>query len=92
MSNSKCRSLGASAIAIAVLIVFGAVGPTTAFAQDNGRNSGRPRGGWVVPCSLDGVNPAYHPEIFGNPAVARSYGFARSRYGGWEVMPGCRRF
>ena len=28
-----------------------------------------------------GVDPAYHPEIFGNPAVARSYGFVRSRDG-----------
>ncbi len=89
---SKSKSFGAFAVPIGVLIVFGAVGSTTAPAQDNGRNSGKPRGGWVVPCSLDGVNPAFHPEIFGNPAVARSYGFVRSRYGGWQVIPGCRRF
>jgi hypothetical protein len=35
----------------------------------------------VKPCSLDGVNPVYHPDIFGNPAVARSFGFVRSREG-----------
>jgi hypothetical protein len=32
------------------------------------------RGGYVIPFSLDGVNPVYHPDIFCNPAVARSYG------------------
>jgi hypothetical protein len=41
--------------------------------------------------SLDGVNPVYHPRIFGNPAVARSYGFVRSRDGAWYVRPDCRR-
>jgi hypothetical protein len=44
-----------------------------------------------IPCSLDGINPAHHPEIFGNPAVAASYGFVRSRDGTWQVRPGCRR-
>jgi hypothetical protein len=48
-------------------------------------------GGFVLPCSLDGVNPVYHPHIFGNPAVARSYGFVRSRDGGWHVAPNCHR-
>jgi len=46
-------------------------------------------GGYVKPCSLEGVNPVYHPEIFGNPAVARSYGFVQSRDGTWHVAPGC---
>ena len=48
--------------------------------------------GYVVPCSLDGVNPVHHPEIFGNAAVAASYGFVRSRDGGWQVKPNCRRW
>jgi hypothetical protein len=61
------------------------------FAQDNGRNSGKERGGWVVPCSLDGVNPAQHPEIFGSPTVAKSYGFVRSRDGSWHVAENCLR-
>jgi hypothetical protein len=26
--------------------------------------------------------------IFGNPAVARSYGFVKSAQGTWEVAPG----
>jgi hypothetical protein len=44
----------------------------------------------VVPCSLSGINPAAHPEIFGNPAVAASYGFVRSRDGTWHVRSNCR--
>jgi bacillopeptidase F (M6 metalloprotease family) len=44
-------------------------------------------GGSVVPCSLSGVNPAVHPEIFANPGVAaREYGFALSRDGVWHVQ------
>jgi hypothetical protein len=50
------------------------------------------RGGFVKPCSLDGVNPAHHPGIFGNPAFARSiYGFVQSRDGTWYVEKSCTR-
>jgi hypothetical protein len=45
----------------------------------------------VVRCNLRGVNPAVHPEIFGNAAVAASYGFVRSRDGTWHVEPNCHR-
>jgi hypothetical protein len=48
------------------------------------------QGGYVKPCSLDGVNPSDHPGIFGNPAVARSYGFLRAPNGTWHVAPGCQ--
>jgi hypothetical protein len=48
--------------------------------------------GFVIPCSLDGVNPAYHPTIFGNPRIAREqYGFIRSRDGTWRVESNCVR-
>jgi len=48
--------------------------------------------GFVIPCSLDGVNPAYHPSIFGNPRIAREqYGFIRSRDGTWHVEKSCVR-
>jgi hypothetical protein len=48
--------------------------------------------GFVIPCSLDGVNPGYHPSIFGNPALARQvYGFIRSPDGTWHVEKGCVR-
>jgi hypothetical protein len=43
-----------------------------------------------VPCSLDGVNPVHHPEIFGNLAVAAQYGSIRSPEGIWRVAANCR--
>jgi hypothetical protein len=46
-------------------------------------------GGYVKPCSLQGVNPVHHPEVFGNPAVASQYGFVRSRDGTWQVQGSC---
>jgi hypothetical protein len=47
-------------------------------------------GGYVKPCSLDGVNPAYHPGIFGNPAIARFYyGFYVGPDRRWHVIPNC---
>ena len=68
-------------IALAAALVIG-----TASAALAGQPIDRTApGGHVMPGSLDGVNPAYHPGIFGNPAVARSYGFEKSRDGTWHV-------
>jgi hypothetical protein len=79
-------------IALIVLIVATAVVVSVASSLagmgDSGDHMG---GGGVVRCSLDGINPVHHPEIFGNPAVAASYGFVRSRDGTWHVAPNCRR-
>ena len=48
--------------------------------------------GFVIPCSLDGVNPASRPSVFGNPAVAREeYGFIRSPDGTWQAEKNCVR-
>ena len=66
------------------------VAPSSA-GGDMGGGSDHSEGGGIVRCSLDGVNPAHHPEIFGNPAVAASYGFVQSRDGIWHVQPNCRR-
>jgi len=74
-------------VGLATAIALGSV--TTASASNENRDRDRERGGFVTTCSLDGVNPVYHPEIFGNPAVARSYGFVQGR-GGWQVIPNCR--
>jgi hypothetical protein len=49
----------------------------------------KPKGD-VRPCDLSGVNPAYHPGIFGNPAVAKSYGFVQSKDGTWHVSQAWR--
>ena len=65
-------------VVVAVTVTLGVLGATSATASDRS-DRGRDRYGSVVPCSLDGVNPVYHPEIFGNPAAASAYGFVRSR-------------
>jgi hypothetical protein len=77
-------------IALAVITALGVLGISSATASSC-REDPSQCGGYVLACSLDGVNPVYHPHIFGNPAVARSYGFVRSRDGTWQVAPNCRR-
>ena len=42
-------------------------------------------GGGVRPCSLDGVNPVYHRQIFGNAATAREFGFVQASDRTWHV-------
>jgi hypothetical protein len=74
------------AIAAAAL---GILSTTAAWSTFDGRHN---KGGFVTRCSLDGVNPALHPDIFGNAAVAaREYGFIRSRDGTWHVKDNCVR-
>jgi hypothetical protein len=73
---------------LAAAAPFAIVGSTPASSD---LFSSRHKGGYVIPCSLDGVNPVYHPDIFGNPAAAREYGFVRAPNGAWQVMANCRR-
>jgi hypothetical protein len=77
-------------VALAVTTALSVLGISSA-AGSSCREDPSQCGGYVLPCSLDGVNPVYHPKIFGNPAVARSYGFVRSRDGTWHVVPNCHR-
>jgi hypothetical protein len=62
----------------AITATLGLVGTSSAaWSYFDGRHF---HGGFVKPCSLDGVNPAYHPDIFGNPAFAKAvYGFVLGR-------------
>jgi hypothetical protein len=76
-------------VALAVAAAVSILGAASAAAGD--RDRGNRERGYVVPCSLDGVNPAYHPEIFGNAATAYAFGFVRSRGGAWQVRPSCHR-
>jgi hypothetical protein len=78
--------------------IFGALLMATALtvvgaasARANDRDHGIERGGAVVRCSLEGVNPIFHPEVFGNGATARSYGFVQTADHAWHVVPDCRR-
>jgi hypothetical protein len=77
-------------IAFAIAGSLGILGAaSTAWAQSGGYDYDYEyeyEGGYVKPCSLDGVNPTYHPEIFANPAAAREYGFAQSRDGTWHTQ------
>jgi hypothetical protein len=76
-------------VTLAALTVLGVLGAASATANDR---SGRDRErGYVVPCSLVGVNPVFHPEIFGNAAAAQSYGFVQGPDHTWRVRPDCRR-
>ena len=77
-------------VVAAIATALGILGAASAAASDHNGNQNRPRA-YVLPCSLDGVNPAYHPEIFGSLAAAASYGFVRSSNVTWQVRPGCRR-
>jgi hypothetical protein len=82
------KTFAAIATALAVLGTSSAAWPNS--DDFDGRNF---RGGYVKPCSLDGVNPAYHRDIFGNPALARGvYGFVQARDGSWHVGPNCRGY
>jgi hypothetical protein len=79
-------------VAFALIAAFGILGAAPAAASKDDIDTRSERGGSVRPCSLDGVNPAHHPEIFGNPAVAaREFGFVKSRDGTWHVEPNCHR-
>jgi hypothetical protein len=71
--------------ALAIATMLAVAGPAYAY------NYHHEKGGHVMKCSLHGVNPAHHPDIFGDPAVAKSYGFVQSSNGKWHVQPGCRR-
>jgi hypothetical protein len=73
-------------IVFAAALIVGTASATLAGQDD--RND---RGGFVIPCSLVGVNPVYHPRIFGDIAVAREYGFVKSRDSSWQVEKNCVR-
>jgi hypothetical protein len=77
-------------VALAITTALGVLGTASAAAGSDRDRGNRERGS-VVPCSLVGVNPVYHPEIFGNAATAYAYGFVRSRDGAWQVGANCRR-
>jgi hypothetical protein len=85
MQGNKASAMLAITAALAI------VGTTSAaWSFFDGREY---RGGFVKPCSLDGVNPAYHPGIFGNPAFARAvYGFVLGRDRIWRVEPNCQLY
>jgi hypothetical protein len=71
-------------IALAAALILGTASAALAAQGDD-------RGGSVMPGSLDGVNPADHAGIFGNPATAKGYGFIQSSDGTWHVQANSRQ-
>jgi hypothetical protein len=82
--------IGNKAFVALAVTALGILGTASAAVGSDRGNRGRERG-YVVPCSLAGVNPVYHPDIFGNAATAYAFGFVRSRDGTWQVRPNCHR-
>jgi hypothetical protein len=76
--NRSWIMLTKSKIALAAVALLSLAGAPAASASDN--SSGDYHGGFVMPGSMDGVNPAYHPDFFGNHAKgSRAYGYAGGR-------------
>jgi hypothetical protein len=73
---------------LAAVVALGVIGTVSAAQAQYNYNR---KGGFVIPCSLAGVNPAFHPDIFSDPFLAREYGFIRSRNGTWQVERNCVR-
>jgi hypothetical protein len=75
-------------IALAITTALGILGTASVAGSDRERG----RDSCVVPCSLDGVNPVYHPRIFGNSSFAKDhYGFVQGPDHTWHVIPNCRK-
>jgi hypothetical protein len=73
---------------LAVTAALGVLGTASAIAKDDFDKRDE-RGGFVLPCDLSGVNPVHHPDIFGNPAVARAFGFVQGPDRVWRVRNDC---
>ena len=78
--------IGNRAFVVITIATLGVFGATSGSAQEE------ETGGHVKPCSLHGVNPAHHSDIFSDPDVAREhYGFVKSSDGKWHVEKDCRK-
>jgi hypothetical protein len=65
---------GKTLIALSTAIALGLLG-VASVAQASNEND--ERGGYVLPGSTDGVNPVYHPELFGKVRSAgNTFGYA----------------
>jgi hypothetical protein len=67
-------------------VLLGAASAARAGMEESEKSD---QGGSVSPCSLVGINPVHHPEIFGDPTVARSYGFVQGPDRVWRVDSNC---
>jgi len=84
MKGSKSSVLFAASTALAVLSAASA-GWAAQHARHGLLHHAQYPGGTVQRCSLEGVNPAHHPHIFGSATSAAAYGFVQSADGNWHV-------
>jgi ABC-type sugar transport system substrate-binding protein len=56
---------GKTLIALFTAIALGLLGAASVAQASNENDGGNETGGFVVPGSMVGVNPVYHPEWFG---------------------------
>ncbi len=73
-------------IALSAAIVLGVAGASVAQASDNA--SGDYHGGFVIPESMSGVNPAYHPGWFGPRARREAPAYGAYGYAPRSKNPG----
>jgi hypothetical protein len=85
-TRSKIKAMALPGV-IAALAVLGTASPSMAQYGSGGYSPSTY--GSVTRCNLSGVNPAAHPEVFGNPTIAATYGFVQKN-GSWSVAPGCK--
>ena len=71
-------------IALAAVLIAASAGAALAANENDGGNE---TGGFVIPGSMDGVNPVYHPGWFPNyprstnaPEARKAYGYASTKH------------
>jgi hypothetical protein len=74
MADGDSKMLSKTKVVLAAAVILGTA--SAALANDSGENN---MGGAVMPGSMDGVNPAYHPRWF--PGYAAHHGNAGQAYG-----------
>jgi hypothetical protein len=67
MTDGDLKMSNKTKIALAAALILG-----TASAALAGNDNDEEKGGYVLPGSTSGVNPAYHPDIFGPTGSVRS--------------------
>jgi hypothetical protein len=68
---------GNTLIALSTAIALGLLGAASVAQASNENDGGNETGGYVLPGSADGVNPAYHPGWFGSGRNAGdAFGYA----------------
>jgi hypothetical protein len=56
---------GKTLIALSIAVALGLLGAASVAHASNENDGGNETGGYVLPGSMVGVNPAYHPRWFG---------------------------